>query len=299
MFCFALKRPKKAPNPRTVDDYSEHMAPFIELLKTEKEWIFSQKLEDVEIKTFDGLTLKGYLIPAAAPSKKTVLAIHGYKSCGIHEYTAYIRHYHEMGFNVLLPDNRAHGRSEGKIIGFAWKDRRDCITWINSIIERFGKDSEILLHGISMGSATVMNASGEPDLPQQVKGIVSDCGYSSAWEEFTNVLHTSFHLHTFPTLYFANFINMLVCGYSFKQNNSAEQVKKAKVPFMFIHGGADDFVPTAMVYKVYEACASEQKELHVYEGAAHVESFYLNQEEYLKNLKAFIEKIGLNSDIHK
>jgi len=291
MFCFALKRPKKGPNPMTMDDYSEHMNPFMDFLVAEKKWLFDKGYEKVEITSHDGLKLKGILVYAPEESKKTVIAIHGYKNCGINEYSSYIRMYHEMGFNVLVPDDRAHGESEGKFITFAWWDRRDCIGWINFALDKFGKDSTILLHGISMGSATVMNASGEKDLPEQVKGIVSDCGYSSAWKQFRHVLKRNFHLHSFPTLYLANIINKIICRYDFRENAPMNQVKNAKVPFLFIHGADDDFVPTEMVNEVFGACGSKMKELHIFPGAAHAESYYVCHDEYVKTLKAFLNKI--------
>ncbi len=293
MFKMALTRPKKTPNPRVVDDYSDHMKPFLGFVKEEKDWLFAQNIEEIDIKSFDGLNLKGYFIAAEKPSNKTLLAIHGYKSCALNEYSSYIRMYHEMGFNVLVPDDRAHGKSEGKYIGFGWLDRLDCISWAKYIVNRFGENTSILLHGISMGSATVMNASGEKELPKQVKGIVADCGFCTAWEELAHVMKKDFHLHAFPTLYLASLINRIFNQYHFKENNSIEQVKKAKVPFLFIHGDSDDFVPTAMVYKVYEACASEQKEMHLFKGAAHAESYYVCRDEYVETLKKFVDKIDL------
>lgn len=291
MFCFALKRPKDRPDPTTMDNCKGHMLPFYDFIKTEKDWLFKNGFEKIETTSFDGLKLKGILVYAPTPSKKTVVAIHGYKSCGINEYGAYIRMYHEMGFNVLVPDDRAHGESEGKLIGFAWHDRRDCIGWVKYALNKFGEDSSIMLHGISMGSATVMNASGEKELPHQVKAIVSDCGYSTAWKEFSHVLKRNFHMPPFPIMYVANVINMIFNKYNFNENTPVKQVSKAKVPFLFIHGGDDDFVPTEMVNEVYNACSSAQKELHIFPGAAHAESYYVCHDEYVKVLKDFIDKI--------
>ncbi len=291
MFSFALKRPKVGPNPKTMDNYSEHMQPFMDFLVAEKKWLFKKGYDKVEITSEDGLKLKGILVYAPESSKKTVLAIHGYKNCGINEYSSYVRMYHEMGFNVLVPDDRGHGESDGKYITFAWWDRRDCISWVKYIIGKFGKDSSVLLHGISMGSATVMNASGEKDLPEQVKAIVSDCGYNRAWNQFAHVLKRNFHLPEFPIMHVANIINKILCKYDFRENAPVEQVKKAKVPFLFIHGGDDDFVPTEMVYDVYNACASEMKELHIFPGAAHAESYYVCHDDYVKVLKEFVDKI--------
>lgn len=291
MFIFALKRPKERPNPMTMDHCKGHMLPFYDFVKAEKDWLFAKGYEKIETKSFDGLKLKGILVCAEQPSKKTVVAIHGYKSCGINEYCTYIRMYHEMGFNVIVPDDRSHGESEGKFIGFAWHDRRDCIGWINYALDRFGEDSSVMLHGISMGSATVMNASGESDFPVQVKAVISDCGYSTAWKQFKHVLKRNFHLPSFPVMYVANMFNILLNKYNFNDNCPVKQVAKASVPIMFIHGGDDDFVPTEMVNEVYNACTSKVKELHIFPGAAHAESYYVCHDDYVKVLKAFVEKI--------
>lgn len=291
MFCFALKRPKKRPNPMTMENCTGHMLPFYDFVKAEKDWLFAKGYEKLEIASFDGLKLKGILVYAPQPSKKTVVAIHGYKNCGINEYCTYVRMYHEMGFNVLVPDDRSHGESEGTYIGFAWHDRRDCIAWINYAINKFGEDSSVMLHGISMGSATVMNASGESDLPVQVKAIVADCGYSTAWKQFKHVLKRNFHLPAFPIMHVANVVNIILNKYNFNDNSPVKQVAKANVPFLFIHGGDDDFVPTEMVNEVYDACSSVFKELHIFPGAAHAESYYVCHDDYVKVLKAFVDKI--------
>ena len=291
LFFYALKRPKVGPDPTQVEKMKPHWDPYLERIKNEKEWFFKQKMEEVEITSFDGLKLRGLYIPAENPSKKTILAIHGYKCCGINEYCCYVRFYHGLGYNVMLPDDRAHGKSEGKYIGFGWFDRLDCISWAKYLVKRNGEDSSILLQGISMGSATVMAASGEESLPSQVKGVIADCGFSSAWDEFSYELKHDFHLPVFPMLYWADLVSRVVAKFGFKEDSAVNQLKKTKIPVVFIHGEDDDFVPTEMVYKVSDACASD-KEVYTFPGAKHAMSYFVDTERYEKIVKDFAQKVN-------
>ena len=62
----------------------------------------------------------------------------------------YGKKFYDMGYNVLIPDLRGHGMSEGDYIGMGWDERLDIIDLINYIID-VDKDSEIVLFGVSMG----------------------------------------------------------------------------------------------------------------------------------------------------
>lgn len=237
-------------------------------------WIAKQEFIELETLSFDGLKLKAKLLKAEnEESDKVIIAIHGYHSYNMREYAYYIKFYHDLGFHILLPDNRAHGLSEGKFIGFGWLDRLDCIRWITKTKKYFNKDLQIALHGISMGSATVLMASGE-ELDDDVKCIISDCGFSDVIEEFKYKLKLS-HVPYRSILFISNLLSRLRVGYTFKDASTINQVKKSKTPTLFIHGDQDDFVPTYMVYDLYNACSAE-KDLFIVEGAGHAQSYVKN-----------------------
>ena len=186
-----------------------------------------------------------------------------------------------------MPDLRSHGDSEGDYLGMGLVDRKDLLKWINLLTE---KDSEakIVLHGISMGGATVMMTSGE-ELPDNVVAVVEDCGYTSVWDVFSDEIESLFHVPTFPLLDTASLISELRAGYGFKEASALSQVSKAKVPIFFVHGSEDNFVHTDMVYSVYEACSTE-KELYIAEGAEHGEAMYIDPDVYYEKIFAFLQK---------
>lgn len=265
------------------------------LIQKRKAYLLSQPHEDVYQTSFDHLKLHASYFPAlpeykpADGKKKVAICFHGYTSMGLSDYVGLSDYYLKRGFAMLLPDARAHGDSEGKYIGFGCLDRKDALGWIKWIIQKCGKDVEIILHGTSMGGATVLMTSGL-ELPPQVKGIVSDCGFTSPKEVFTHVLKSMYHLPAFPIIPAANVVNKRLAGYGMDECNAKREVRKAKVPILFIHGTKDTFVPCQMCHEIYANCASPKKKL-IIEGAAHAESYYKDTEKYEKALTEFFDGI--------
>lgn len=252
-----------------------------------KDWLLGESgYTDVALKSEDGLKLHGYEVTNEKESTKWVITVHGYTSEG-KLASPYAKRFNEMGFNVLIPDLRGHGTSEGDYIGMGWHDRKDIISWINYIISK-EPDAQIILHGVSMGGATVMMTSGE-DLPSNVKAIIEDCGYTSVDEEFTYQLNKLFGLPKFPIINAASVISKIRAGYSLGEASAIEQVKKAKVPMLFIHGDNDAFVPSYMLDEVYNA-ANVEKEKVVVEGAEHANSYEVNPQLYWTSIYNFINK---------
>lgn len=237
-------------------------------------WRAEHQTEKVEIVSADGLHLRGLFIPGKDATHKTMLLVHGY-SGDAEEMTTYAKYYYDTyGCNILMPASRGHGESDGEYIGMGWPDRKDYLLWITYLIERIGVESEIALHGVSMGGATVMMISGE-QLPPQVKFIVEDCGYSDVQRLFNYQLKRLYKLPAFPLIPITSLITKIQAGFSFKEASSVAQVRKATVPMIFIHGDEDAFVPFEMVYDVYEA-ASVPKELIIVKGAQHGNSFMVD-----------------------
>lgn len=277
---------------RTIKMAGTDWSQYAPLLEKRKAFMLAQTHEDLYQTSFDGLKLHATYFPAldqGANKKKVVICFHGYTSQGMSDYIGLSGYYLRKGYAMLLPDARAHGESEGEYIGFGCLDRKDALVWINWVIQELGDDVEIALHGTSMGGATVLMASGL-ELPPQVRGIVSDCAFTSPKEVFTHVLHNMYHLPAFPAIPGADILNKRLAGYGMDECNAKREVAKAKVPILFIHGTRDTFVPYRMCHEIYDCCASPKKML-VVEGAAHAESYYKDTEKYEQALDEFFEEI--------
>jgi len=283
VFRAAIRRPVK-PKPESKDPRKiERRA----IRDKNNAALYALKPEDFSLATPDGLTLKAWFLPAEKPSKRFAICVHGYKCNGPDEFSHMMPFYHqELGYNYLLPDDRAHGRSEGKYIGFGCLDYKDILQWANYLIERYGEDIEIILHGISMGAVTVMLANAN-NPPPQIKLVIEDCGFTTLVDEMKANLKEM----TRPKLSFLIPLGSIWCrliaGYRFADADCIEAVKKAKNPVLFIHGAADTFVPTDMVYRLFEACAAP-KDLLVVEGAVHAYSYYDAPELYREKVRNFI-----------
>lgn len=255
-----------------------------------KERFLAWPHEDVWITSEDGLKLHGTFFENR-DNKRVVLCFHGYTSEGMKDYIALSDYYLKRGFAMLLVDLRAHGKSEGKYVGFGCLDRKDVLKWIEFVQQICGKDAKLLLHGTSMGAATVLMASGL-SLPEQVKGIVSDCGFTSPKEVFTHVLHSMYHMPAFPTIWLADRMNKKLAGYGMDECNAAREVAKSVTPTLFIHGDADTFVPYRMCERLYRNCKANKWMLTV-KGAAHAESYYKETGQYEKALDTLLEAVGM------
>ncbi|MBV6714410.1 alpha/beta hydrolase [Paenibacillus chitinolyticus] len=253
-----------------------------------KAWIDSHPYEEMELTSDDGLKLRGYYWHAPAPTKKTVIIAHGYAGKG-KDMGIYAAFYHDkLGYNVLIPDDRGHGESEGDYIGFGWPDRKDYVKWIDLMIGKVGADAEIVLHGVSMGGATVLMTSGER-LPANVKAVVADCGYTSVEDQLSYQLDRMYHLPSFPIVQSTSLLTKMRAGYGFAEASALEQVRRTKLPVLFIHGDADTFVPFEMAGELYDAAGGE-KELFVVPKARHGKAYQTDPTGYESRVTAFIAK---------
>ena len=243
--------------------------------------------ETVSVKSGDGLSLCGDFYINQDKTDRTVICVHGYNSTGYHDFSRMVDPILKHGFNCLLIDQRHYGKSEGKHTGYGIPESRDLLRWI-SLVNEYFPEGKIVLYGVSMGAATVMQASGL-DLPGTVKGIVEDCGYTSCYEEFSAVLKKIAHLPPFPLMNILAFISRIILKLDIR-SDSRECVAKSGVPMLFLHGDADAFIPVSMCRQCFEACGSE-KYIHIYEGAGHAQSHFKKPEEYERDFFDFTGKV--------
>ena len=241
---------------------------------------------DTYITSSDNLKLHAYEVKNENKTDKWAIVVHGYTSEG-KLLSSKAKHLYNMGYNVLVPDLRSHGTSEGNYIGMGWHDRLDIIDWINYIVKNNPK-SEIALHGTYMGSATVLMVSGEK-LPSNVKAIVADCGYTSVYDEFSYQLKQLFNLPAFPIMNFSDVVTHIRAGYCLNDASAINQVKKSTTPILYIHGDKDDFVPYYMMDELYNATNSEKEKLTI-EGGEHANSDLVNPKLYWSTVNSFLEK---------
>ncbi|MFC3038784.1 alpha/beta hydrolase [Virgibacillus xinjiangensis] len=253
-----------------------------------REWTSEQDFEHMELQTHDGLNLKGYYLEADEPTDKTVIFAHGYLGRGT-DMGLYGQYYHEeLGYNIFTADMRGHGQSEGDYIGFGWHDRLDYLAWIDQVIEKAGENTDIVLHGVSMGAATMLMTSGE-DMPDNVKAVVADSPYTTVYDLFDYQLERMFHLPDVPILPSTGMVTKMRAGYTLKEASALEQVEKAEVPILYIHGKDDTFVPTEMAEELH-ANTNSESELVLFEDSSHGEAFVIHQERYVDKLNEFLNE---------
>lgn len=253
-----------------------------------REWADRVGYEEVTVKSRDGLKLQGYFFDNPN-SDKLVICFHGYTSKAFNECPAYAKAYYEMGYSALMVDNRAHGKSEGKYIGFGILDRFDALEWINYGIQRMGKDVQIVLHGDSMGGSTVLMTTGFQNLPDNVKAVVADCGFTSPEAVFSHILKRDYHIPKEPLMSITSAMSKKLAGYGYNEYTTLEAVKASKTPTLFCCGDEDTFVPTWMTQENYDACAAPKRLFWVH-GASHAAAFFEDNELFMKELKDFLPK---------
>lgn len=221
---------------------------------------------------------------------KLIIACHGARSSGVGEFCFMKDYFYNNGFTLIMPDHRGCGESEGKYLGYGTHESKDTMIWLDYAKKRF-PNLDIYLLGVSMGAATVLMMSSMVS-PADVKGIIADCAYTSVKDEFTYQIKESFHFPAFPLINICNLYCRAFCKYDFRDASPIEHVKKARVPVLFIHGRADDFVPFYMEKQLYDACRSKKEYIEV-DGAIHARSYYTNPNQYERAMNNFMKKYSL------
>lgn len=269
-------------NPHSQDNISKNIQVDEEKAEKSYQWL-DENSQDVYIQSDDKVKLHAYSIQQN--SHIYMIMVHGYRSdaSGI---ISPIKKMKKQHYNLIIPSLRGHGKSEGDYIGMGWNDRLDIIKWIDYILKR-DLQASIVLYGVSMGGATVMNVAGEK-LPSQVKCVIEDCGYTSVWEVFKNYTDMN-ELESEIALQMASLTTWIRAGYRLEEASPIDQVKKSQIPILFIHGDQDTFVPYKMVNELYDAAHCPKEKLIIH-GAGHASSYAVDAKKYYQTIFDFMRK---------
>lgn len=296
LFSFALDTKAKRSMFRQLPDNGQPQQPIRDAdeCAAAADWFASSK-QPVTLASDDGLQLHAWLFdPDCVAPKPHLYAIccHGYTGEPA-EMAKWAHRYAKLGFTVLVPAQRAHELSEGRYVGMGWLERNDLLGWIRLITDSDG-DARILLHGNSMGAATVMMAAGDPRLPRNVVAAIEDCGYASVVGQFEDTARAMFHL---PRPVAAMLVRAagLVCkrraGYGFAEASCTRMLRHATIPMLFIHGGDDTFVSPRFLEANYRACASLDREKLLVPGADHTMSASTAPDLYWRKVTGFVRRV--------
>ncbi len=240
--------------------------------------------ESVEVKSKDNLILRGYFIKNKYENKVVIL-FHGYKSKGS---LSLMYDFYNLGYSLLVIDQRAHGRSDGKYIGMGILERYDALKWIDFVVDKCGKDTSILLYGVSMGGATVMMAS-ELIKQKQVKGIIADCGFSSCYNQVRSCISK---IPEHPLMDTVNMYSKIFGKYNMKIVTSEKSLSNSEIPLLIIHGRKDSFVPCLNLDLCYQASKSKIKDFLYVDNAIHATSCIDGSQDYDRKIKEFLKNIN-------
>ena len=285
--CFRMAFYSKPRKPRTDDTVEIPDGEIYEVYRESMEkWareVRAMPQQEFTVTSFDGLRLVGNYYEYA-PGAPIELMFHGYRGSGERDLNGGVQRCFKLGRSALIVEQRASGKSQGSVITFGIREHRDCLVWVDFMVQHFGPDVKIILTGISMGASTVLMAGGCA-LPENVIGILADCGYSSA-KEIIQIVIQKMGLPVKLSYPFVKLGARLFGGFDLEETSPVEMVKKCSVPVIFFHGESDDFVPCDMSRMNFEACAS-RKQLVTVPGAGHGLSYPVDPERYLKAAREF------------
>ena len=236
------------------------------------------------ITSFDGLALHASYYEFA-PGAPMEIMFHGYRGNAERDLPGGVQRCFACRRNALVVDQRCAGRSGGKTITFGIREHRDCLKWVDFAVNHFGPDVKIILTGISMGAATVLMAAGE-DLPDNVIGILADCGYSTPRAIMEKVIQQDMKLPAKLCWPFVRWGAKIFGKFDPEENSPMEAMTRCKKPVIFFHGEDDGFVPCSMSREIFDACPA-RKHIFTVPGADHGLSYPVAPEDYLRELSGF------------
>lgn len=240
--------------------------------------------ETVEIEAADGTKLVGHWFRTEG-ARRTLVAMHGWRSTWDADFGIIADFFHKNGCNVLYAEQRAQGESGGDYMGFGLLERYDCLDWVRWVNANTDSALPIYLVGLSMGASTVLMAAGL-ELPENVHGIIADCGFTSADAIWRHVVKSKLHLAYGPRSAVANDLCRRKIQIGAKDYSTTDALALGRVPVLLIHGTDDHFVPVEMTYENYKACTGPKRIL-IIPGADHGLSYWVDKSSYELAVKSF------------
>lgn len=262
--------------------------PYADEVRRGRQWLVGRTPQELWVTSFDGLRLFARYYPTEN-ARGTVLMFHGWRSIGDLDFSCAFDFYASMGLNLLVVDQRAHGRSQGHFTTFGVRERRDVHTWIEFYNEHFGAETPLLIGGVSMGAASVLMSCGEP-FPANVRGVIADCGFTSPYDIISKVARDR-HVPVFPFVPLVGLFTRLFAGFGLREYSVETAMCEASVPIFFAHGEADRFVPCEMSRRAYAVCNSADKTLLTVPNAGHGASYLVEKDRYQTALRDFVDRV--------
>lgn len=284
-FCFAHRRTDHMTAQLLSSDVR---VAYRDMVSSGLDYINNHEHETVTVTSFDGLALHGLYVPAPN-ARACILCFHGYRSEGLQDFAPMPEFYNSLGLNVLIVDQRACGKSEGKYTTFGILERWDVVAWANYMDERLG-GMPLLLDGISMGASSVMLAA-DLRLPASVMGIIADCGFTSPWEIIAHCGKQWFHIPAFPLVHILSGAAHLIFGGGYRSCSTLTSLANSTIPLLLLHGADDDFVPTYMSEESFKASAARIKRKLIVPGAGHGLSYLIDQKRCQQELSDFVDTV--------
>lgn len=250
-------------------------------------WAEKTTITQRQTRAYDGTTLNAYCFEQPKETNRWLIAVHGYGQSASAMFP-FAKPFFEAGYNVMIPECRGCGRSGGNYYGLGWVDRLDIVKWTRQI-SADDPQAEIVLFGLSTGADAVLMASGEANLPANVRCIISDSAYSRL-TDLSNCILKRRNLPAGLLTFSTSLVTYLRAGYSFMQASAVNQVAKSNTPTLFIHGGQDEIFPVEMCYELYEA-ASVTKDILIIQEASHGYAMFADYEQYWERVRKFLDAI--------
>lgn len=280
-FCYRTLNPDRMNDIHWLEEQYPHVVGWIDSIRQ------NDRLHDIYRPNARGEQLHALWLRAPQPTSRTAVLLHGYEGAAEAMFMIGYLYNHDLGYNVLMPDLRGHGKSQPRAVSMGWTERGEVLDWIRTADSLFGPEARVVVHGISMGAAATMIVCGEESLPASVRCAVEDCGYTSTYDIFHDAWGKQSRIPRFPLFQLSDLWCRILYGWSFREASPLEAVGRSRVPMMFIHGDRDSVVPVEMVYRLYEAKSGE-KVLWVLPGVDHGAAYLEDPKEYTRRVGEFV-----------